>query len=277
MKKVIILDIDGTLTNTKKIITEKTKESLKKAQANGALLILASGRPTQGLIEYAKQLDMHKNNGLLVSFNGAEVINVQTHEVLYKKQMSANDAKAVLKHIENFNVKAIIDKDDYMYVKDVYDWNIKTKEGYKNMLQYESRGNKYKLCEVESLIDFVDFDVNKILTCGDYDYLHENYEAMMVPFKDKLNCVFTGPVYFEFTAKNVDKAKALDSVLIPLGYTKEDMIAFGDGHNDKTMVEYAGVGVAMANAVIDLKEVADVITDSNDEDGIANYLNKYIL
>ena len=100
------------------------------------MLILASGRPTQGLIEYAKQLDMHKNNGLLVSFNGAEVVNVQTHEVLYKKQMSANDAKAVLKHIENFNVKAIIDKDDYMYVKDVYDWNIKTKEGYKNMLQY---------------------------------------------------------------------------------------------------------------------------------------------
>ena len=87
--------------------------------------------------------------------------------------------------------------------------------------------------------------------------------------------MFTAPFYFEFTAQGIDKAKALDTVLIPRGYKKEEMIAFGDGHNDATMVEYAGIGVAMANAVDDLKAVADEVTRSNEEDGIAYTLNKY--
>lgn len=94
--------------------------------------------------------------------------------------------------------------------------------------------------------------------------------------KDTLSCMFTADFYFEFTANGIDKAKALDTVLIPMGYKKEEMIAFGDGHNDASMVKYAGIGVAMANAVDDLKAIADEITLSNEEDGIAYILNKYI-
>ena len=145
-----------------------------------------------------------------------------------------------------------------------------------NVMQYESRGGKYKLCEKDDLAEFVDYELNKILTFGDPDYLKENYEAMMEPFKDKLNCVFTAPFYFEFTAQGIDKAKALDTVLKPMGYTEEDMIAFGDGQNDATMLMYAGTGIAMANAVDSLKAIADEITLSNDEDGIAVSLYKHI-
>ncbi|VYT70290.1 Sugar phosphatase YidA [Clostridium tertium] len=99
---------------------------------------------------------------------------------------------------------------------------------------------------------------------------------MMEPFKDKLSCMFTAPFYFEFTAKGIDKAKALDSVLIPMGYKNEEMIAFGDGHNDASMIKYAGIGVAMENAVDDLKAIANEVTLSNEEDGIAYTLSKYI-
>jgi len=81
--------------------------------------------------------------------------------------------------------------------------------------------------------------------------------------------MFTSPFYFEYTAKGIDKAKALDTVLKPMGYTKDDMIAFGDGHNDASMIKYVGTGVAMGNAVQALKDIADEITLSNDEDGIA--------
>lgn len=88
--------------------------------------------------------------------------------------------------------------------------------------------------------------------------------------------MFTAPFYFEFTAKGIDKAKALDTVLIPMGYKKEEMIAFGDGLNDASMVKYAGIGVAMKNAVDELKAVANEITLSNEEDGIAYTLSKYI-
>lgn len=111
---------------------------------------------------------------------------------------------------------------------------------------------------------------------NDPEYLQEHYQEMMEPFKDSLSCMFTGPFYFEFTAQGIDKAKALDTVLKPMGYSQDEMIAFGDGHNDASMVKYAGTGVAMANAVQDLKDISQYITLSNDEDGIAEALYKYI-
>lgn len=276
-RKVIIMDVDGTLTNSKKVVTPKTKEALMKAQEAGAKVILASGRPTSGLVDLAKELELAKYNGLLVSYNGSKVIDCKTNEVLFNQAMSVEEGKAVLNHMKNFNrVRPMIDKGEYMYVNDVFDNFIDFNGGPFNVMKYEARGGKYKLCEKDDLAEFVDYELNKILTFADPDYLKENYEAMMEPFKDTLNCVFTAPFYFEFTAQGIDKAKALDTVLKPMGYTQEDMIAFGDGQNDATMLQYAGTGVAMANAVDSLKAIANEITLSNDEDGIAVSLYKHI-
>ena len=273
--KVIIMDVDGTLTNSKKVVTEKTKNALIKAQELGSILVLASGRPTSGLIDLAKELKMNEHNGLLVSFNGSKVIDCETNKVLFNKTMSIEEGQAVLEHMKNFKVKPMIDKDDYIYVNDVFDNEVINNGEPFNIIEYESRGGKFKLCEQEDLAAFADYPLNKILTAGDPEYLEEHYKEMMEPFKDKLSCMFTAPFYFEFTAKGIDKAKALDSVLIPMGYKKEEMIAFGDGHNDASMVKYAGVGVAMENAVEDLKAIANEITLSNEEDGIVYTLSKY--
>lgn len=274
--KAIILDVDGTLTNSKKVITEKTKNALIKAQEKGIILILASGRPTSGLVDFAKELKMYENNGLLVSFNGSKVVDCQSEEVLFNETMTVEQGKEVLEHMKKFKVKPMIDKNEYMFVNDVYDCYINHNNESINIIQYESRGGKFKLCEKEDLSSFVDYPLNKILTAGNPDYLKENYLEMMKPFKDTLSCMFTAPFYFEFTAKGIDKAKALDSVLVPKGYKKEEIIAFGDGHNDISMVNYAGFGVAMGNAVEELKNIADEITLSNDEDGIAHTLYKYL-
>ncbi|WP_238904081.1 Cof-type HAD-IIB family hydrolase [Clostridium sp. YIM B02506] len=274
--KVIIMDVDGTLTNSEKKITEKTKKTLIRAQEEGVILVLASGRPTSGLMDYAKELKMDKHHGLLVSFNGAKVIECQTNKLLFNETMSVKEGQAVLEHMKKFDVKPMIDKDDYLFVNDVYNCYVQYKDKPFNVIQYESRGGKFKLCEKDDLAAFADYPLNKILTAGDPEYLKENYEQMMEPFKDTLSCMFTGPFYFEFTAKGIDKAKALDSVLIPMGYKKEEMIAFGDGHNDASMVKYAGIGIAMANAVDDLKEIADEVTLSNEEDGIAYTLTEYL-
>ena len=275
--KVIIMDVDGTLTNSQKIVTPKTKEALLKVQEKGVILILASGRPTSGLRDLAKELEMDKHNGLLVCYNGSKVVDCQTEEVLFNQALTVEEAKAVLEHMKKFDrVRPMIDKDDYMYVTNVYDNYIQFNGKPFNVMEYESRGGKFKLCEVDDLAEFVDFELNKILTTSDPEYLQEHYQEMMEPFKDKLSCMFTGPFYFEFTAQGIDKAKALDTVLIPMGYKKEEMIAFGDGHNDASMVKYAGIGVAMENAVQDLKDVADEVTLSNDEDGIAVCLHKHM-
>ena len=275
--KVIIMDVDGTLFNNEKTISSKTKEALLKAQEAGAILVLASGRPTTGLYDIAKDLDMEKHHGLLVSYNGSKVTDCETGEVLFDQAMTPEEARSVLAHLKKFDrVRPMIDKGEYMYVNNVYDNIIQFNGGPFNVIEYESRGGKFKLCEVDDFETFVDFPVNKILTTSDPEYLQEHYKEMQEPFDNKLSCMFTGPFYFEFTAKGIDKAKALDTVLIPRGYTQEEMIAFGDGHNDASMVKYAGTGVAMENAVQDLKDIADEVTLSNDEDGIAVSLYKHM-
>ncbi|GEQ16336.1 MULTISPECIES: Cof-type HAD-IIB family hydrolase [Clostridium] len=275
--KAIVMDVDGTLTNGKKQIPEKTKEVLLKAQSKGIKLILASGRPTTGLMEFARELEMDKNNGLLVSFNGSKVVDCENFEELFNEPMSVEDAKAVLEHMKKFKVKPMIDKGEHMLVNNVFDNIVHMKNGNEiNIIEYESRGGNYKLCEIDDLAEYVDYPLNKILTAGDADYLKENYKEMMKPFEDKLSCMFTAEFYFEFTAKGIDKAKALDTVLKPMGISEENIISFGDGQNDLSIIKYAEIGVAMENAVDELKEYADEITLSNEEDGIAYSLLKHI-
>lgn len=275
--KAIIMDVDGTLTNGKKQITEKTKEVLLKAQSKGIKLILASGRPTTGLIGFAKELEMDKNNGLLVSFNGSKVVDCETFEELFNEPMSIEEGKAVLEHMKKFEVRPMVDKGEYMLVNNVFDNKIYARNGQEiNIIEYESRGGNYKLCEIDDLAEYIDYPLNKILTAGQPDYLKEHYREMMEPFKDKLSCMFTADFYFEFTAKGIDKAKALETVLKPMGINEDEIISFGDGQNDLSIIKYAGIGVAMENAVDELKEQADEITLSNEDDGIAYSLLKHI-
>ncbi|MCI5774716.1 MAG: Cof-type HAD-IIB family hydrolase [Erysipelotrichaceae bacterium] len=271
---VIIMDVDGTLTNKQKIVSPKTKQILLKAQSQGARLVLASGRPVRGLMSLACELEMDKHDGLLVAFNGSKVVDCQTNEVLYDQTMSTEAVKAVLTHLQQFAIIPMIDKNDYMYVHDVYAPYIEHNGKPFNVIEYEARGGGYLLCEVKDMAEFIDFPVNKILTAASPAYLQAHYQKMMEPFADKLNCVFTAPFYFEFTAKGVDKASAIQAVLTKLGYKPEDMYAFGDAQNDITMIEYAGTGIAMGNACEELKHKADMITASNDEDGIALALTK---
>lgn len=264
--RVIVMDVDGTLTNNEKKITKKTKETLIKAQELGIILILASGRPTTGLNGLAKELEMDKYQGLLVSYNGSQVVDCATSEVLFNQPLTVKEVKTILNHIKKLDITPMIDDGKHIYVENI--------DGFK--VEYESKGGNFILKQVDDLEAFVDFKTNKILTSGDPEYLKEIFDEMKNPFIDELNCMFTAPFYVEYTAKGIDKANALDTILKPLGYTKDQIIAFGDGQNDASMVAYAGIGVAMENAVDELKEIADFITLSNEEDGIAYALNKYI-
>lgn len=274
--KVIIMDVDGTLYNSKKAVTEKTKAALINAQNNGARLVLASGRPESGLYALGKELNMDQHHGLFVCYNGSKVIDCQTMETLFNEPMSVEDGKAVLEHLKQFCVYPMIDKGSYMYVNDVFADPIHYKGEPFNIIQYEARNGHFLLCEKTDLAAFLDYEVNKILTAAEPSYLQENYKAMMEPFKDRLSCMFTADFYFEFTARGIDKARALDAVLKPMGYEPEEMIGFGDGMNDISMIRYVGKGIAMENGVQELKDAAEYITATNDEDGIAEALYHYM-
>lgn len=273
--RVILLDIDGTLLNSKKQLLPKTKAALLKAQENGVRLALCSGRTEQGLQGLTRELEMDRHGGLLVCCNGGKVVDCQTGDVLFDQPIPAREAKAVLEHLKQFDVVPMVAHGEYMYVTDVFNHDLLLPERV-NIMRYEARGNGYLLCEVRDLAQFVDFGLNKILTYGQPEYLREHYQQMAAPFAGKVNAMFTAPFYFEYTAVGVDKARALTSALTPLGISREETIAFGDAENDLPMLEFAGVGVAMGNAVEAVKAAADEVTASNDDEGIALSLYRHL-
>ena len=241
--KVIIMDIDGTLVNDEKVITPLTKETLLKAQDKGVRLVLASGRPTSGLLKLAEELDMENHHGLFVCFNGSKVVDCQSHETLYNHAISVEDSKAILEHLKNFKARPMFDKDEYMFVHDVYADNI----------QHESRMGCYKLCEVDDLEAACQFPLNKILISAKPCYLKQHFQEMAEPFSNEVHSMFTAPYYYEFNALGVDKATALKHVISFYGSDRTEVIVFGDAHNDITMMQFAGTGVAMGNAVSEVQ------------------------
>lgn len=276
MIKAILLDIDGTLTNSEKKITPKTYEALMKAQQAGIKLVIASGRPTKGLYQYGDQLKMQDYHGLFVSYNGARVSDCTNDEVLVDVTIDPKLVHDVLLHLQKFHVRPMITYQDHMLVEDCYDCMIQDGERTFNVLQYESRMNGYRLMEVERLVDFVNFPVNKILTAADSLYLRENFEQMAKPFEGKLSMMFTSNFYFEYTALGIDKGRALEKAMAKLGIRPEECIAFGDAENDISMLEFAGIGVCMANGQEKVKDIADEITFDHDHDGIAHSLQKHL-
>lgn len=274
--KAILLDIDGTLTNSKKEITPETLTALKNAQDRGVRLVLASGRPAKGLSNYGDLLNMWMHHGLFVCYNGARVIDCESKEVLVDVTIKPELVTAVLEHMKKFDVIPIVTYGEYMVVEDVYHCMVKNGDQVFNVVQYESRMNNYRLMECEDLAKFTNFPVNKILTAGDSDYLQAHWQEMREPFKDTLSCMFTSNFYYEYTSLGINKGAALREAMAKLGIKPEECIAFGDAENDIPMLEYAGIGVAMGNAQDGVKAIADEITLSNEEDGIAHSLYRHI-
>ena len=276
--KAIAMDIDGTLTNDEKVITPHTREKLLEVQDRGVKLILASGRPAQGLKRLAHELELDSHDGLLVCFNGACVIDAQTDEVLFDQPMPADELTRLLAHLKNYDVIPWITRGEKLYLEDSYRCMLTLPDGsQKNIVKYERDACDLMIEEVHDLAEVVAASpVDKLLTAGNPDYLQAHHEEMYAPFKETLAGMFTADWYFEYTAPGIDKAQALEGALPKLGIDASEVVAFGDGQNDKSMLDWAGTGVAMANAVDETKAVAQMVTASNNEDGIAVALEKLL-
>ena len=277
MIKVILLDIDGTLTNSKKEITPKTRDALLSAEGKGCILVLASGRPTQGLERYVRELKMNVHNGILISYNGAMVSGAENGKVYFKNLIPQNKALDLLKHLRSFNgLGIVLEEDGYVITENCFKNTIDYKGERFGVLEYETRMNGCLIKEVSSFEEYLDHDTPKVLTYACPEYLKDNSEKMASGFDD-LSHMYTADFYYEFTNKGIDKTKAIkESLVNVLGFKKEEMIAFGDAANDRSMLEFAGIGVAMGNASEDLKKIADYVTDDNNSDGIATALEKYL-
>ena len=264
MKKIISLDIDGTLYTSDKKISAETKAALLRAQEKGCILVLASGRPTAGLVPIAQQLSMEKFHGMLLAYNGGVVIDLTTGEKIYSNIIPNALAKKLLRHLENFNVNPIVDDGATIFTTDPESFQV----------PYESSSNHLKIQTVANVHDAVDFSPAKVLIAAPAEILSADTEKIAAPFKGELDFVLSAPFYLEATPKGVNKADALKTACETLKIPAADIIAFGDAQNDIPMLKLAGTAVAMGNACDELKKIASFVTDTNDRDGIARALEK---
>ncbi len=266
-EKVLVLDIDGTLTNSRKEITPATKRGIQEIMKRGHKVILASGRPTPGMRRYEQELELEKYGGYLLSFNGGRIVECRTGEIVYQRTLPPVVIPK-LYHFAKANGCGLV-----TYFGD----NIISAFEPDEYLALESRINGMEIRVVEDFINFVDFDVNKCLMTAPVEKAPELEKQLQEKYGDILSIYRSEPFFIEIMPKNVDKATSLNRMLESIGLTREDAICCGDGFNDISMIQYAGLGVAMGNAQPAVKEAADYITATNDEDGLVQVIDRFIL
>lgn len=264
--KLLVLDIDGTVTNSKKEVTEKTKNAILDLQKRGIPVAIASGRAPQGIYSVAKALELDKFGSYIMPFNGARIVNFQTGECIYSKTLPLHlPARLWRDAVENgigivtYDEKEVIagtELDKYILL--------------------EAKIAGMPVVYHENFNTYVDFPVNKCLMTGEPEDLEVLEPVFAQKYFHEAQIFRSEPYFLEATPKNVDKAYCLKHLLEILGIKREEMICCGDGFNDISMIQYAGLGVAMANAQEQVKAVADYVTVcDNDHDGIAEVIEKF--
>lgn len=265
-RKILVLDIDGTLMNSNKEITEKTKESIIKLQRNGHIVVIASGRPTAGIIKIADELELDVYGGFVLSYNGAKITNWKTNEVVYKKTLPAEYIKPLYDFARENDLGLVTYEDECIVTGTRHD----------KYMELEAKINGIRIKDVTPFASYVNFDVNKCLMTANPDTAERMEKKLADLYGEDLSIYRSEPFFVEIMPKNIDKAATLDILVNMLGMNKEDTICCGDGFNDLSMIKYAGIGVAMENAQSVVKQEADYITKSNDEDGVVHVIEKFI-
>ncbi len=265
--KVLALDIDGTLTDSAKRITDRTKEAVLAAAKKGVKIVIASGRPVQGIRAFAEELKLKENDGYILSFNGGRLISCRTGEIIHDMKLPLEYLPEIYALSKEYGVNLMSYEGDDLITEMPDD----------EFLEIEARINGLGIKKVDNLVKHINFPINKCLMLGEGNYLAQVEKKVHAALCDRMDVYRSEPYFLEILPKGVDKAKALEKLLGTLDFKREELMACGDGFNDLTMIEYAGLGVAMENARDEVKKRADYVTCSNDEDGVAAAVEKFIL
>lgn len=265
--RILVLDLDGTLTNQKKEITEHTRETLIRAQEAGVKIVLASGRPTYGIMPLARQLELDKYEGYILAYNGGQIIDCKTGELMYENVLDPAVYPYLYQCAKSNGFQILSYKGEYIISEDAENQYVK----------HEAFLNRMPSKTVPNFLDIINFPVAKCLIVGDPEPLAKLEPTMKEKLQDKMNVFRSEPFFLELVPRGIDKARCLSVLLQELDMTPQEMIACGDGFNDLSMIEYAGMGVAMANAQEVVKKAANYITLSNEEDGVAYAVEEFIL
>ena len=281
MYKLAAIDLDGTMLNQYGLVTQRTKDAIEKAQKKGIEIVIASGRPTDSVKTIAKEIN---SNRYFISGNGAIIYDITNEQIIYENVLKKSKALDIIKICE----------DNSIYYNIYTEKEIIAKSLQYNVLYYHKENlnkeekNKTHINIVENIYDYIlnrDEKVVKITICDGHQAIFNSIMRKLKEINDievlevshmSRKMIQQGteeiPIeyfYTEISAKNVDKWNAIEFLKEKIHIDTSEVIAIGDNMNDKKMIENAGLGIAMGESTPVVKKIADQITDTNLEDGVA--------
>lgn len=290
MYKLVAIDLDGTLLNSYGEVSNKNKEAIQKAIKKNVEVVLTSGRPIMSVKNLANEIGC---NNYMICGNGAITYDIQNDKIVYNKFLEKAKVLQIIRICEENSIFYNV------YTKDT----ILTKNLNYNILFYNQENaskpedKKTRITIMQNIEEYIqnreeeDYlkiticDNNKVIfgsiirklrTIKDVDVLDVAHMSRKI-IKDGTENVSMEYFYTEITNTNVDKWQAIENLIQKLSIKREEVIAIGDNINDAEMVKNAGLGIMMGNSAPYIKEMADIVVSDNDNDGVAEAIEKYIL
>ncbi len=265
--KLIVMDMDGTLLTGDKVISENTYSKLMEVQSQGVKLALASGRSINRLQEYADKLHMKENNGYIIEGNGVAYFDYKENLHVEGMRCGHENAQEIIDFLEPLNIELLVMGESDAYI-------ILAKDQKESFWLKHSQVENIQNREINYIksIEEVNQRINKVCVCGEKETINH-----LCDYLQGINPKFWHgkimPHWVEIHPKEISKGNALAKIMKEYHYSKEEVLVFGDGENDISMLE-VGMGIAMGNALDSVKEICYAICGSNNEDGIAKYLTQ---
>ncbi len=265
--KILAIDMDDTLLNDQREISQANQAALAAAQDKGVKVIISTGRMYSSVGPYLKQLNL---TGPTITYNGALVKEAANDKTLYHHSISQADALKVIEVVKQKDLHLNLYLNDQLYVN-----KLESEAKY----YQEIAGVKAHLIkrDLESFLKSKQTTTKAVIVEQDLAKAENLLAEFKSMFKEKLNVFTSKSPFIEFTCQGVSKGSALKQLAKDLAVKQEEIIAIGDSYNDLEMIDYAGLGVAVANAREELKERADYITSTNNQSGVAKVIEKYII
>ncbi|RXT14678.1 Cof-type HAD-IIB family hydrolase [Ammoniphilus sp. CFH 90114] len=262
MYKLITIDVDDTLLNDDWKVTEATKESLKQAIEQGVTVTLATGRMYASAKQIAAQIDL---NVPLITYQGSLVKNLLDGEVLYERSVPPAIARFLYEYAEKHN----------LHLQGYYDDKLVGLEDNDKIKEYSHMAKVPYI--IEPVEEILTKPLTKLLFFEDPDVLDTHAEQLKQMIGQEVHITKSKPYFLEVLHKEGTKGDAVRFLAQHVGCDLSEVIAIGDSWNDHEMLEVAGLGVAMGNAVESLKQIANFITKTNNEDGVKYVIDRFIL
>ena len=268
MYKLIAIDMDGTLLKDDKTITTLNKKTLRKAIELGVKVVLTSGRPIQGLKKYLDELELTGEDDYVIGVNGALICKTSDYSVINSNgTLTGKDLKYIYNKVKDLEtyVHAFTNKEDLVNIESRFS-------------DEEEKRIDLKVRVVDFLNEVQDEDeILKVVLEEEKVVLDKITPQIPKELFEKYTVIRSLDFMVEFMNKDCNKAIGLEKLAQYLKISKEEIIAIGDADNDIEMIEYAGLGVAMGNAKDEIKQLANFVTKSNEEDGVAYVIDKFII